>query len=123
MIMKVYTVLDVKVEAYLQPFFARSQGEAVRMFADSVNTPSTHLARYPEDFILFEIGEYDDQSAGITGYDAPVHVVKAIDVLISDRPRPLDHLLSGQEEAEVRQQAEEDRDKINALGREARGEV
>ena len=56
--MKAFTVRDVKSEAFMQPFFARSKGEAMRSFSDEVNNPTQGLiGKHPSDFVLFMIGE------------------------------------------------------------------
>jgi len=64
--MKIYTVHDSKAEAYLQPFFARSNGEAIRSFTQAINTPDHQFAKYSADYTLFEIGEFDDNTGVIT---------------------------------------------------------
>lgn len=56
---KVFTVYDSKAEAYLPPFLAQTKGQALRSFADLANDKSTNVGKYPEDFTLFELGEYD----------------------------------------------------------------
>ena len=61
MIHKIYTVYDHKAECYMKPFYMRSRGEALRSFADTVNTPDHPFNKYPEDFTLFECGEWDDE--------------------------------------------------------------
>lgn len=58
MTIKVFAVYDQKAEAYLTPFFVNSKGLAIRSFTDAVNDPKV-LGKYPGDFTLFEIGEYD----------------------------------------------------------------
>lgn len=58
--MKVYTVHDAAALAYLQPFFARADGEAVRMFMDAANDPKHMFSKSGKDFTLFAIGEFDE---------------------------------------------------------------
>lgn len=60
MIQKVFTVYDSKMEAYMQPFFQISKGQALRTFTDLVNDPNTQFHKHPEDFTLFQLAEYDD---------------------------------------------------------------
>lgn len=62
---KMFAVHDSKAEAYLQPFSMRSKGEAIRAFQNSVNDPQTQFNKYPADFTLFEIGEYDELTGQI----------------------------------------------------------
>ncbi|AXL14692.1 nonstructural protein [Microviridae sp.] len=72
MIYKMFTVYDSKANAYLQPFFLKSAGEAVRAFTDSCNDPKTAFCRHPEDFTLFEIGTYDDSTALVETHKAHI---------------------------------------------------
>lgn len=60
MLLKVFTVYDSKAEFYMQPFCMKSKGEAIRAFSESCNDDKTSLGKYPADFTLFEIGEFDD---------------------------------------------------------------
>lgn len=62
MILKAFTVYDTKSEAYMQPFFQNAKGQAIRAFEDSCNDPNHPFSKHPGDYVLFEIGAYDDQS-------------------------------------------------------------
>lgn len=59
--MKVFAIFDVKVEAYLQPFFARTVGEGLRIFVDAVQAEGSRFARHAEDFTLFEVAEWSEE--------------------------------------------------------------
>lgn len=87
MILKVFAVLDVKVAAYLQPFFMRTAGEAVRAFTGAVNSPETQFGKNPEDYSLFELGEFNDMNGLLTALDHPKQVIKASDVHYSVRDK------------------------------------
>ena len=66
MIQKVFGVRDSKAMAFLQPFFSASTGAAVRAFADTINEGNNQLSKHPEDYLLFELGEFDDNSGEFT---------------------------------------------------------
>ena len=61
--LKIFSVFDSKVAAYMNPFFARSTAEAVRIFSDAVNSSQQGFKSHAEDYTLFELGVWDDQSA------------------------------------------------------------
>jgi len=46
------------------------------MFSDAVNnnSPDNALNRYPEDFTLYYIGEFDDATGSVTGNLSPMLV-------------------------------------------------
>jgi len=62
-----YTVFDTKAGAYLRPFFARTNAEAIRMFSDTVSDANSLIAKHPEDFSLFKVGEYDEVTGVVSG--------------------------------------------------------
>lgn len=67
----VYAVYDSKVKYFHQPMFMRNKGEALRSWENVANEKDHAISRHPEDFILFELGEYDDQTAQITMLKTP----------------------------------------------------
>lgn len=58
----VFSVLDKAVGAYLQPFYSRSAGEALRSFTDAANDEKSQFARHAEDYVLYKLGEFDDNT-------------------------------------------------------------
>ena len=72
--LKVFCVYDSKVQAFMQPFFLRSNGEAIRSFADIANDPQSNVCRHPEDFSLMLLGEYDDETGSFTNEKAPTNL-------------------------------------------------
>lgn len=62
MILKVFSVYDVKAEAYLQPFFFVTKGQAVRAFVDSLADVNHAFAQHPDDYTLFLLGEFNDEN-------------------------------------------------------------
>jgi len=80
---KIFSVRDRAIDAYGQPFYATSVGGAVRSFSDEVNRPAENnqLAKHPEDFDLFLLGEYDD-STGEFDTTRPAQVAVGKDLVI-----------------------------------------
>ena len=66
MIYKVFAVYDNKVGAYLPPLFFRSKGEAIRAFSSAVGDGKHQFAQHPADYLLCELGEWDDGSAAFS---------------------------------------------------------
>lgn len=60
MFMKAFCLLDIKTGSYSQPFFFVHSGQAVRAAMDMAQDASTQVGRYPFDFRLVRIGEFDD---------------------------------------------------------------
>lgn len=66
MIFKIFAVQDVKADLYGPPFYMSTTAEALRAFTDLVNDPNTTVGRHPGDFRLMEIGEWNNETGGIT---------------------------------------------------------
>lgn len=76
--LQVYSVFDAKVEAFAQPFFMRTNGEALRGWIDVCNDKSTNFNKYPSDFTLFHLGEFDEDTGFITCFKTPISLGLAI---------------------------------------------
>lgn len=77
---QIYAIRDTKGEMYNQPWFCLTHGEAERNFHQIVSDPNSKLSKYPEDFDLYHIGQFDVLTGKIDGLPAPSHVVKAVDI-------------------------------------------
>lgn len=79
MITKIFTVYDSKAEAYLPPFYMQSKGQAVRAFQDSASDPQHQFFRHSGDYTLFELGEFDDQTASFQMLHTMVNLGTALE--------------------------------------------
>lgn len=64
--MQVFAIFDDKGGHYGVPFFCHTQGVALRMFHDLVNDHNSAVCQHPEDYILFALGSWCDQTAMFT---------------------------------------------------------
>nr|QJB19888.1 MAG: nonstructural protein [Microvirus sp.] len=78
MLHKVFAIRDSKAEFFNQPFFQKTHGEAERNFKSLVKDDKSMIGKYPEDYDLYFIGEYDDQKGVLKSLETPQHIVKAI---------------------------------------------
>lgn len=85
MVLNAYSIFDRKALQYHPPFFAGTDGAAVRMLSDTVNDPNTSLSRHPADYVLFHIGTYDDSNGGLHPVSPLVHVIDAV-ALVKQQP-------------------------------------
>jgi len=82
--MNVFTVYDSAARKYLEPFFAETVEVACRMFRALVNKEGHQFARFPEDYTLFHLGEYDAE----TGYIVPLDTPHSLGVALTFVARP-----------------------------------
>lgn len=76
MIKQAYSVFDSKSETFTPPTYGITEAEVVRGFSDLLQQDNA-MSRHPEDFTLFHIGEYEDDTAQFTSIP-PRSVVTAI---------------------------------------------
>lgn len=62
MVLKAFSIFDIKAEVFSPPFFMTTHGEAIRAFKDLANDPNTTVGRHPSDFRLMCIGTFDNCS-------------------------------------------------------------
>jgi len=77
--MKIFTIYDSKAEAYLTPFFLKTNALAIREFETVSNQPESNFCKYPEDYTLFLLGEYSEETAIFTMEKTAVPLGKAIE--------------------------------------------
>lgn len=78
MILKAYSIFDIKALQYHAPFFTHTDGSAVRMFSDVVNDVNTNIGRHPADFKLYCVGTYSDANGSLEPTLPMEHVIDAI---------------------------------------------
>jgi len=79
MILKMFTVYDSKAEAYLRPFYMNTKGEAIRLFTDMANDQNHQFFKHPEDYTLFELGDYEDTNGSFDLCKTPMAIGKALE--------------------------------------------
>lgn len=68
------SVYDKKVGLFDPPFAVRHIGEATREWSVVKKDPTTKFGKHPEDFDLFQIGEYDEATAHVTPTTPHLHL-------------------------------------------------
>lgn len=77
--MKIYSIYDSKAEAYIRPMFSDNKGTMTREFIKAVNDTNSFMNSTPEDFTLFEIGEWDERTGSIKVYESKVSLGCAVE--------------------------------------------
>lgn len=63
MVSILFTVYDVKAEFYMPTQTAPTMAMATRMFLEAAQDVRSNICKYPDDFVLFKLGSYDDHNA------------------------------------------------------------
>lgn len=75
----IYTIRDVKSNIFNTPFVQTHKIGALRQFEQLVRDPQSMISKYPADFQLYEIGEFNSQDGRISSHDVPVFIANATD--------------------------------------------
>lgn len=73
MVMKMYTVKDVKTGIFNAPVYCHNTAHAMRVMSSVFQNDEHQYSLWPEDFTLYEVGSFDDNTGVITGVD-PIYI-------------------------------------------------
>lgn len=79
MTLRLVSVKDMKAQIFLQPNFQRSIPDALRSFETIANEGESQLRRYPNDFRLFHLADFDDITGELEVFQRPVDLGSAAD--------------------------------------------
>lgn len=77
--LKIYALRDIRTEAFNRPMFLQNEAVLDRSIRDAMQDENSLLCSHPEDYQLFELGEYDEETGQITPV-APTHKFNIIDL-------------------------------------------
>lgn len=72
-----YSVMDVKSKLFARPHFQQTDGVAIRSFSQACEDDSTELNKYPEDFSLYHVGEFDIETGVLKPLERPKQICNA----------------------------------------------
>lgn len=70
----IFTVKDLKANAFLKPCFFPSNNAFEHAVAACLTEPDHNFLKYSEDFALYELGSFDDNTGKLTTLDQPLHL-------------------------------------------------
>lgn len=73
-------IKDRAIDAYMQPFFVQHRNQAIRGLQDEVNREGSELGKHPEDYDLYLLGEWDEQTGKTIPCD-PLLISRAQDLV------------------------------------------
>jgi len=69
MILKMFSVYDTKAAVFHAPFFTPSKVECDRFLSRAVQDLASDYKEFTSDYVLFELGEFDNLMGVIAVYD------------------------------------------------------
>lgn len=76
--LEVFSVYDVKAEAFIAPFFMSTIAQAIRAFSEACSQEGHAFRKHAEDYTLFHIGSFNDGTAEIKAI-VPIRVAAALE--------------------------------------------
>ena len=101
---KLYTIRDLQADVFEKIFAFNSEGEAKRVFLQACLDTTHAIGQFPDDYVLYHIGEYDDTNGIPHGHD-PVRVITGVEILNQHKQR-MDKLAGLNREIDEIQQQE-----------------
>ncbi len=68
MIYKMFSIFDSKTNCFSKPFYCLTIGEAERTFADAALDEASPFYRHPEDYFLYSVGEFHDDTTDLDSF-------------------------------------------------------
>lgn len=81
MTQNLFAIYDNKASFFMSPWPCRNVGIARREFAQACANPEAPMGKFPSDYVLYEIGEYNDNDAIVKSFTPPVRVCDGVEVL------------------------------------------
>lgn len=70
--LKIFSVYDSKANGFMLPFYATTPAVAKRNISRAVLDEETDFSKFPEDYTLFEVGQWDGDSGQIAAHVSPI---------------------------------------------------
>lgn len=84
--MKLVSIRDMKAKAYLRPNFQTSIADAVRSWETIANEGDSMISKFPNDFRLYHMANFDSESGHLEVLDPPVDLGSAFDFKRNNSP-------------------------------------
>lgn len=79
--LKVFSIKDIKADCFGAPFLSPAFGTAERDFVSAMRDSNSVFGKFPEDYELWFIGEWEPNTARFSGLDQPEFVCVGADLL------------------------------------------
>lgn len=83
-ILRLYSIFDTAVGAYLRPFWSDHKANAIRSFVQCVNdksSPDNMVANHPDQFVLFEVGEFHCSTGVFSSHPNPLSLGNGVEFI------------------------------------------
>lgn len=75
--LQVFTIYDRKLKKHLPPFLCSCQEDAIRQFSSLVNYTNSLICKFPDDYYLKYLCDFDDTTGEFIIFDHETFVIEA----------------------------------------------
>lgn len=79
--LNVYSVYDKAAKVYSPAFNAQNNAVALRMFDSACKNPDTQVAKYPQDYELYLLAEWDDNTGEYKNVSPVQRIIQAAEMI------------------------------------------
>lgn len=79
------SIRDVKADNFTSVWQSDNIATAMRTFVDVAHDAQSFVCRYPEDFGLYRLGEFDSTTGVIIPEPQPVHIMSGDEAIKSNK--------------------------------------
>jgi len=65
------SINDILARTFQRPWASPSLAVAIRAYVDEMRNPDSPLAKHPEDYDLYEVATFDDETAIVESFPEP----------------------------------------------------
>ncbi len=77
----IFAIFDYCADVFCTPFVMDSANLAMRSFSDYCCIPDTSISKHPEDYALFQLGEYNKKTGRLISFENPRLLSRASSVI------------------------------------------
>lgn len=81
MTQELFAIYDNKASFFMTPWPCRNVGIARREFGAACSNAESAMGKFPADYVLYQIGEYNDNDAVVKSLTPPVRICDGAEIL------------------------------------------
>lgn len=90
MVLRMYSVYDKKSQVYHPGQYCHNDPHALRFFSMQFENKDSVMGKYPEDFDIYRVGEFDD-STGLVKSCTPEYIINVYALLNASNGRKMEN--------------------------------
>jgi len=79
----IVAIYDHALDSYLRPFYTPALGAAIRGFQDEINRQDSEMGKHPDDYDLFNLGQWDDSTGKHENLEEPQQIAIGKQVILT----------------------------------------